>query len=306
MTFKELIENNRKDGIELQFKFPVDTDNDKSAFKDRLKQFNIEYDRPIFAEFKIGSLLFRYRVQMKYDMIFSDNDKFIYEEIIENDWLLSERYLERISVKYIYEYFDGLERLKYYREINRKQLYDNVKYYPRCEFGRHMFVYGIDCSYTTFLFKNKDNPEDEIGIGFIDVCIFADRLSKGDFADFEIKDGKEKYYISAKDGDEKYYISADEFLSKAEIPVLTDHYGDNYIYIKTQIRKSNKTDIKKTGCYTTIRIKATFYNDDHKIIGKHQIKVVDSINNVIMNYQKYIREIRIIFENIFEDIQNNF
>ena len=61
MTFKELIENNRKDGIELQFKFPVDTDNDKSAFKDRLKQFNIEYDRPIFAEFKIGSLLFRYQ-----------------------------------------------------------------------------------------------------------------------------------------------------------------------------------------------------------------------------------------------------
>ena len=291
MTFKELIENNRKDGIELQFKFPVDTDNDKSAFKDRLKQFNIEYDRPIFAEFKIGSLLFRYRVQMNYDMIFSDNDKFIYEEIIENDWLLAERYLERISVKYIYEYFDGLERLKYYREINRKQLYDDVKYYPRCEFGRQLFVYGIDCSYTTFLFKNKDNPENEIGIGFLDVCIFADRLSKGDFADFEIKDGNEKYYISA-----------DEFLSKAEIPILTDHYGDKYIYIKTQIRKSNKSDIKKTGCYTTIRIRATFYNDDHKIIGKHRIKVVDSINNVIMNYQKYIFEIR----NIFEDIQNNF
>lgn len=291
MTFKELIENNRKDGIELQFKFPVDTDNDKSAFKDRLKQFNIEYDRPIFAEFKIGSLLFQYRVQMNYDMIFSDNDKFIYEEIIENDWLLSERYLERISVKYIYEYFDRLERLKYYREINRKQLYEDVEYYPICKFGRHMFVYGINCSYTTFLFKNKDNPEDEIGIGFSDVCIFADRLSKGDFDDFEIKDVNGKYYISA-----------DEFLLKAEIPVLTDHYGDKYIYIKTQIRKSNKTDIKKTGCYTTIRIRATFYNDDHKIIGKHRIKVVDSINNVIMNYQKYIVEI----QNIFEDIQNNF
>ena len=165
-----------------------------------------------------------------------------------------------------------------------------------------MFVYGIDCSYTTFLFKNKDNPEDKIGIGFLDVCIFADRLSKGDFADFEIKDGDEKYYISAKDGKEKYYISADEFLSKAEIPILTDHYGDEYITIKTQIRKSNKTDIKKTGCYTTIRIMATFYNDEDKIIGKHRIKVVDSINNVIMNYPKYIVEIR----NIFEDIQNNF
>lgn len=291
MTFKELIENNRKDGIELQFKFPVDTDNDKSAFKDRLKQFNIEYDRPIFAEFKIGSLLFRYRVQMNYDMIFSDNDKFVYEEIIENDWLLSERYLEKISVKYIYEYFDRLERLKYYREINRKQLYNNVKYYPVHEFGRQMFVYGIYFSYITFLFKNKDNPEDEIGIDFRNICIFAERLSKGDFADFEIKDGNEKYYISA-----------DEFLSKAEIPVLPDHYGNKYIYIKTQIRKSNKTDIKKTGCYTTIRIRATFYNNEHKIIGKHQIKVVDSINNVIMNYQKYIVEIR----NIFEDIQNNF
>ena len=291
MTFKELIENNRKDGIELQFKFPVDTDNDKSAFKDRLKQFNIKYDRPIFAEFKIGSLLFRYRVQMNYDTIFSDNDKFIYEEIIENDWLLSERYLERISVKYIYEYFDRLERLKYYREINRKQLYNNVKYYPVHEFGRQMFVYGIYFSYITFLFKNKDNPEDEIGIDFRNICIFAERLSKGDFADFEIKDGNEKYYISA-----------DEFLSKAEIPVLPDHYGNKYIYIKTQIRKSNKTDIKKTGCYTTIRIRATFYNNEHKIIGKHQIKVVDSINNVIMNYQKYIVEIR----NIFEDIQNNF
>lgn len=291
MRFKELIENNRKNGIELQFKFPVDTDNDKSAFKDRLKQFNIEYDRPIFAEFKIGSLLFRYRVQMNYDMIFSDNDKFIYEEIIENDWLLSERYLERISVKYIYEYFDGLERLKYYREINRKQLYDNMKYYPIHEFERQMFVYGIDYSYITLLLKNKDNPEYEIGIGFRDICIFADRLSKGDFADFEIKDGNEKYYISA-----------DEFLSKAEIPVLTDHYGDKYIYIKTQIRKSNKSDIKKTGCYTTIRIRATFYNANHNIIGKHRIKVVNSINNVMMNYQKYIVEIR----NIFEDIQNNF
>lgn len=281
MTFKELIENNRKDGIELQFKFPVDTDNDKSAFKDRLKQFNFKYDRPIFAEFKIGSLLFRYRVQMNYDIIFSDNDKFIYEEIIENDWLLSERYLERISVKYIYEYFDRLERLKYYREINRKQLYDNVKYYPIHDFDRQMCLYGIDYSHSAFLFKNKDNPEYEIGIGFRDICIFADRLSKGDFADFEIKDGNEKYYISA-----------DEFLSKAEIPVLTDHYRDKYIYIKTQIRKSNKTDIKKTGCYTTIRIRATFYNDDHKIIRKHRIKVVDSINNVIKNYQKYIVEIR--------------
>lgn len=281
MTFKELIESNRKDGIELQFKFPVDTDDDKSAFKDWLKQFNIKYDRPIFAEFKIGSLLFRYRVQMNYDMIFSDNDKFIYEEIIENDWLLSKRYLERISVKYIYEYFDNLERLKYYREINRKQLYDNVKYYPIHAFERQMFIYGIDFSYITFLFKNEDNPEDEIGIGFCDICIFVDRLSKGDFSDFEIKDGNGKYYISA-----------DEFLSKAEIPVLEDHYKDKYIYIKTQIRKSNKTDIKKTGCYTTIRIKATFYNDEHKLIRKHRIKVVDSINNVIMNYQKYIREIR--------------
>ena len=281
MTFKELIENNRKDGIELQFKFPVDTDNDKSAFKDRLKQFNIEYDRPIFAEFKIGSLLFRYRVQMNYDIIFSDNDKFIYEEIIENDWLLSERYLERISVKCIYEYFDRLERLKYYREINRKQLYDNVKYYPVHDFDRQMCFYGIDYSHSAFLFKNKDNPEDEIGIDFRNICIFAERLSKGDFADFEIKDGNEKYYISA-----------DEFLSKAEIPVLPDHYGNKYIYIKTEIRKSNKTDIKKTGCYTTIRIRATYYNDEHKIIRKHRIKVVDSINNVIKNYHKYIVEIR--------------
>lgn len=284
MTFKELIENNRKDGIELQFKFPVNTDNDKLAFKDRLKQFNIKHDRPIFAEFKIGNLLFRYRIQMNYDIIFSDNDKFIYEEIIENDLLLSERYLERISVKYIYEYFDSLERLKYYREINRKQLYDHVKYYPIHDFDRQMCVYGIDYSHTTFLFKNEDNPEEEIGISFRDICIFADRLSKGDFADFEIKDGNEKYYISA-----------DEFLSKAEIPILTDHYNDECIYIKTQIRKSNKTDFKKTGCYTTIRIRATFYNGDHKIIGKHRIKVVDSINNVMTNYQKYIAEIRYYF-----------
>lgn len=291
MTFKELIEKNRKDGIELQFKFPVDTDNDKSAFKDWLKQFDIEYDRPIFAEFNIGNLLFRYRVQMNYDTIFSDNDKFIYEEIIEGDQLLSERYLERISVKYIYEYFDNLERLKYYRELNRKHLYEDTKYYPINTFGWIMFVYGIDYSYITYLFRNEDNPEEEIGIGFRDICIFADRLSKGDFSCFELKDD-----------DNEYYIPADEFLSKAEIPILTDHYGDEYITIKTQIRKSNKTDITKTGCYTTIRIRATFYNDEDKIIGKHRIKVVDSINNVIMNYQKYIVEIR----NIFEDIQNNF
>lgn len=296
MTFKELIENNRKDGIELQFKFPVDTDNDKSAFKNRLKQFDTEYDRPIFAEFKIGSLLFRYRIMPNYDTIYHDHKNYIFEEIIEGDFLLSEKNLGAISIKHIYEYFDNLERLKYYREINyreinRKQIYDDMKYYPIYTFGRIMFAYGIDYSYITFLFKNEDNPEEEIGIGFRDICIFADRLSKGDFADFKLKNG-----------DEEYYIPADEFLSKAEIPTLTDHYGDEYITIKTQIRKSNKTDINKTGCYTTIWIRATFYNDEHKVIGKHRIKVVDSINNIMMNYQKYIVEIR----NIFEDIRNNF